>query len=172
MGNIIVAGVSGSGKTSVALALAEKLDADFLDADDLHSQQAIQRMTSGIGLTDKERWPWLHRLGDKLATGKHRSTVCACSALKANYRDLLRQYDAQLTFVYLNPDKKILAKRIANRKHFMPIRLLASQLEECELPNRSDAIIVKNEKSIEATVDQIISFLAGSSNDQNSSPKK
>ena len=88
---IVVMGVSGSGKTTVGVRLAEALTAEFIDGDDLHTDAARAKMKSGHPLTDEDRWPWLDRIGAELAQGER--TVVACSALRRAYRDRLRAAD-------------------------------------------------------------------------------
>ena len=87
---VVVMGVSGAGKTTVGIALAAALDVPFVDADDLHSDEARQKMARGEPLTDDDRWPWLARVAARLADPAHPATVIACSALKRVYRDALR----------------------------------------------------------------------------------
>ena len=97
---IVVMGVSGSGKTTVGVRLAEALAAEFIDGDDLHTDAARAKMKSGHPLTDEDRWPWLDRIGAELAQGER--TVVACSALRRAYRDRLRAAAGpKLRFVYL-----------------------------------------------------------------------
>ncbi|MFC7338469.1 gluconokinase [Haloferula chungangensis] len=141
---IVIAGVSGSGKTTIGLELAHLLDAEFVDADDFHSPEAIAKMAAGQPLEDEDRVEWLSALGRSLAA-RDRSTVLACSALKKSYRDRLRELCDGLTFVLLTAETERLRERIEERArggHFMPSSLLDSQLETLE--QGDDMIVIVN----------------------------
>lgn len=116
--------------------LSERVGALFTDADDLHSAEAIAKMASGQPLTDEDRFPWLERVGRRLAAGlsEGRSTVVACSALRRLYRDRLRAAaGSPVFFVHLAGDRNTLALRLRDRPdHFMPASLLDSQLAVLE----------------------------------------
>lgn len=132
---IVVMGVSGSGKSTVAAALAAALGGVYLDADDLHPASNVSKMASGIPLTDEDRMPWLRVVGDALADADLRGveTVVACSALRRRYRDALRESAPDLFIVHLAGGAELLAERLAGRAdHFMPPSLLASQLSTLE----------------------------------------
>jgi len=132
---IIVAGVSSSGKTTVAQALAQRLGARFLDADDFHPQANVDKMASGVPLDDDDRWPWLDRLNEALrqAATKNEAVVLACSALKQSYRARLANGVAGLQLVLLTGSRELLAERAAARQHrYMPPSLLDSQLATLE----------------------------------------
>jgi gluconokinase len=136
----VVIGVSGTGKTTVARLLAEKLDLPFTDADDLHPPHNIAKMSAGIPLDDADRRPWLESVGDLLCRRAAAGTGCvvACSALKRRYRDALRAACPSIFFLQLTIDHETLAQRLADRTgHFMPPSLLDSQLAELE-PLQSD----------------------------------
>lgn len=127
---IVVMGVSGCGKSTLGAALADRIGGVFLDADDLHSDEARQKMAGGTPLTDEDRAPWLDRVGDRmrgiLDTGQ--VPIVACSALKAIYRDRLRARAGDVVFVHLDGDVDLLRERLEQRPgHFMPPGLLASQ---------------------------------------------
>ena len=135
--HLVVMGVSGSGKTTVARALAAELGLTFAEADDFHPPANVAKMTAGIPLTDEDRWPWLRALrgwmADRDARGE--STVVTCSALKRSYRDLLRGAGARVQFIDLEGRPELLAARMAGRSgHFMPAALLDSQLDALEPP--------------------------------------
>jgi len=143
---LIVMGVSGSGKSTVAAAVAAKADAVFLDADDFHPAANVAKMESGTPLTDADRVPWLTAVGDEVAAraarGEH--VVMACSALRRSYRDLLRERAADLFFVHLDGTHELLAARIGARTdHFMPSTLLDSQLATLErlAPDEAGAVV-------------------------------
>jgi gluconokinase len=132
---LVVMGVSGSGKSTVAAAVAARAGAIFLDADDFHPPANTAKMASGIALTDEDRWPWLAVVGDEISrqTERGRSVVMACSALRRRYRDLLREHAAGLVFAQLHGPPSLLAERIGARTdHFMPTTLLDSQLATLE----------------------------------------
>ncbi|MBV9873648.1 MAG: gluconokinase [Verrucomicrobia bacterium] len=155
-------GVSGSGKTAVGTRLAEKLQYEFLDADNFHPPANIEKMKHGIPLTDEDRFPWLqnlHReLGSRLNKGK--SVILACSALKETYRQILGEGLAQVRFVYLHVDKEVLAERLQKRAgHFFPKELLDSQLAALETPH--DALVVEENRPLDEVVDSIVKTIEG-----------
>ena len=134
---IVIMGVSGCGKSTVGRAMANKLPATFLDADDFHPPANVERMRAGIALTDAERAPWLEALATRLtqARAANEPVVLACSALKRSYRDALRRGAPALTLVHLTGSPALLAERISARpSHYMPPSLLASQLATLETP--------------------------------------
>jgi gluconokinase len=132
--HVVVMGVSGTGKTSVAVELAEDLGCEFIEGDDLHPRQNIEKMTQGIPLTDEDRWPWLQAIAELVAVKDFEgtSTVVTCSALRRSYRAVLS--DAAPTFyVQLDAPFEVLEGRMQHRtKHFMPATLLKSQLATLE----------------------------------------
>ena len=135
--HIVVMGVSGSGKTTVATALSREFDAELIEGDDHHPPANVEKMRAGIPLTDEDRRPWLDALARILAERHARdgSTVLACSALKRGYRDTLRAaVPVEETFIIeLDADPDTLRERMASRKgHFMPVSLLESQLATLE----------------------------------------
>jgi gluconokinase len=123
---VIVGGVSGSGKSTVGEALAQRLGAEFVDGDDLHPIANVEKMAAGIPLTDVDREPWLQLIAARLAGGD--SIVVACSALKRTYRDLIAAAAPGTFFIMLDVDHDELAQRTRHREHFMPPSLLDSQL--------------------------------------------
>lgn len=132
---LVVMGVSGSGKSTVAAAVAGRADAIFLDADDFHPAANTAKMAAGIPLTDEDRWPWLALVGDEIArrVRQGQNVVMACSALKRSYRDALRERAGDLVFAQLDGSEELLAERIGARTaHFMPATLLGSQLATLE----------------------------------------
>ncbi len=140
---VIVMGVAGCGKTTVAKHLAHCLDAGFFDGDDLHPKSNIEKMSSGIPLTDKDRFPWLERLRDHAIekTREHQSYIIACSALKRRYRDVLNQA-GRVFYVYLDGSRELIRSRMHQRTgHFMPETLLHSQFEALEDPRREPNVI-------------------------------
>ncbi len=137
---VVVMGVSGTGKTTIARALAEAINLPFVEGDDLHPDANIAKMAAGIPLTDLDRAPWLDRIAVELV----RPVVVTCSALKRSYRDRLRVAAPDLVLVYLHGSPQLLASRMAQRDgHFMPTSLLQSQLATLEEPaSDEDAIAV------------------------------
>ncbi|MET9795012.1 gluconokinase [Nocardiopsis alba] len=130
--HFVFMGVSGSGKTSVAERVANRLDLPFAEADAFHPPANIRKMAAGDPLTDEDRRPWLRELADWI--GAHEvlgeSTVMACSALKRDYRDVLRTGAPGVEFLHMHGPDEVIRARIAARKgHFMPPALLRSQLE-------------------------------------------
>lgn len=156
-------GVSGSGKSTVGAALAERLGATFEDGDDLHSQANLDKMRAGVELTDEDRAPWLQAcadwLAEKVAAGE--PAVLACSALKHSYRDLLRAKVPDLQVVYLSGDRGLLESRLARRDHhFFPPSLLDSQLADLEPPGPDeDPITVSIQQPPAVLVNQIVQQL-------------
>ena len=134
--HVVVLGVAGSGKTTVAKALAGALGADFIEADGYHSQANVAKMEAGIPLTDEDRGPWLAELAAATARAdaKGRSTVLACSALRRAYRDVLRSGVPPSTtlMVELDAPQEELMRRMTGRSHFMPVSLLESQMSTLE----------------------------------------
>ena len=134
----IVMGVTGSGKSTVGAMLARRLGVDFVEGDDYHSPANVQRMSSGIPLTDEDRADWLRALANRIreATDSGRGLVVTCSALKRSYRDTLRAAAPELRFVFLTGSRELISKRVSGRHgHFMPESLLDSQLATLEDPS-------------------------------------
>ncbi len=129
---IVVMGVSGSGKSTVGSALAQRLRVPFLDADTLHPPVNIAKMTAGEPLNDDDRYPWLEKVGEWLA-GHRDGGVVACSALKRKYRDQLRGHCPQVEFLHLSGSPELIGRRLDARSgHFMPAALLRSQFDTLE----------------------------------------
>ncbi|NEW45474.1 gluconokinase [Nocardia cyriacigeorgica] len=130
---LVVMGVSGSGKSTVARLLAEKLGWDMLEGDDLHPEANVAKMASGTPLTDEDRWPWLHRIAAWIDTRQaaRRPGIVTCSALKRSYREVLRRDG--VIFVHLTGGADQILDRIGHRAgHFMPTSLLQSQVDTLE----------------------------------------
>lgn len=132
--HIVVMGVSGSGKSTVAQLLARRLGWTFAEGDDFHPPANRAKLTAGVPLDDEDRAPWLRRLTAWMrrqhAAGE--CTVMAASALKRRYRDVLRGAAPGVRFVHLIGDRELLLSRMRSREHFMPADLLGSQLEDLE----------------------------------------
>lgn len=153
-------GVAGSGKTTLARALAERLGLPFADADDYHPATNIAKMARGQGLDDRDRAPWLTRLADLLRQHAGQTgLVLACSALKLAYRQQLRGAGPSITFVYLKGSAEVIEKRLAHRSgHFMTAKMLRSQFDALEEP--ADAIVVDVELPTERQVAIVVEALA------------
>ncbi|MCI4667565.1 MAG: gluconokinase [Bacteroidia bacterium] len=147
---IIVMGVSGSGKSTVGKLTADLWASDYIDADDYHPQENIQKMKEGVPLDDSDRVGWLMNLRDViskyLTDGK--KLVMACSALKKSYREVLGRNDKRVKFVYLDGDYETIFNRMQDREgHFMPEDLLKSQFDTLEVPDQEEALHYTIEKA-------------------------
>ncbi len=134
---LVVMGVSGSGKSTIAEKLAARLNWTYEDGDRFHPKSNVEKMSAGHPLTDEDRRPWLQAIADEIdrvcKAGGH--PVIACSALKRAYRDILVHGRNDVRFVYLDGTQELIASRLAKRKdHFMPAGLLASQFKTLEPP--------------------------------------
>ena len=153
-------GVSGSGKSTIADGLAERLRWTFEDGDRFHPAGNVAKMSAGHPLTDEDRWPWLQAIADEIdrvcKAGEH--AVIACSALKRVYRDVLVHGRNDVRLVFLNGTQELIASRLARRKgHFMPPGLLASQFSTLEPPDGSESpITVSIDASIEVVIDDVV----------------
>jgi gluconokinase len=160
---LIVMGVSGSGKSTIAARLAERLGWTFEDADRFHPASNVAKMSAGQPLTDEDRWPWLQAIADEIdrvsRDGGH--VVMACSALKRAYRDLLVHGRDDVRIVFLSGSQPLIADRLAQRKgHFMPPGLLDSQFKTLEPPQTNEhPINVSIDAPVEAIVQNIVAQL-------------
>lgn len=156
---VLVMGVTGSGKTTVGVLLAARLQWEFADADDFHPPANIEKMEHGIPLTDEDRLPWLQALHGKIAAwlSQGHNAVLACSALKQHYRQILWN-GPEVKLVYLKGSYDLILRRIASRQHhFAHEDLLASQFADLEEP--TDAIVVDVGKTPDQIVLEILSHL-------------
>ena len=157
---LVVMGVSGSGKSTIADHLAARLGWRYEDADKFHPPANVAKMSAGQPLTDEDRWPWLQAIADEIdrlsAAGQR--AVVACSALKRSYRDILVHGRDDIRIVFLNGTQDLIADRLAARKgHFRPPGLLASQFRTLEPPQPDERpITVSIDAPVEAIVDDII----------------
>lgn len=153
---LVVMGVSGVGKTTIARLIAMRSGMPFVDADDLHSPASIAKMSAGIPLTDEDRAPWLDRVGAALAATP--PPVLACSALKRAYRDALRAKAPNVRFIHLDAPATKIAEMAAGRHgHFMPESLLPSQLDALEpLQPDEPGIVVTVDAPAEELAEQVL----------------
>ncbi|MEJ1231287.1 MAG: gluconokinase [Galbitalea sp.] len=156
-------GVSGSGKSTIGAALAERLDWPFEEGDSLHPAANVAKMATGHPLTDDDRWPWLARVADWVDTqlDAGRNGVITCSALKRSYRDVIDRRGSGVEFVYLAVDRAELEQRVEHRPgHFMPASLLDSQLATLEPPGDDEpAIRVDAGPDARVVVDRVLEEL-------------
>ena len=154
---IVVMGVAGSGKSTIAAGLAEKLGVDFIEGDGLHPQANINKMASGLPLTDDDRWPWLEAIGERIDAERvaGMGVVVSCSALRQVYRECLRKkVNGRVQFILLDGPRDLISKRMLGRKgHFMPAALLDSQFATLEEPGPDETPIVV---SVDADPDTIV----------------
>lgn len=141
---LIVMGVSGCGKSTMASALGERLGLDMVDGDDLHLPESVAKMRSGIALQDADRWPWLDRIGHYLAQAQEPGRVVACSALKRVYRDRIREQAGDVCFVFLDGDFDLIEQRMRQRvNHYMQPGLLDSQFRTLEKPQADESDVIR-----------------------------
>lgn len=155
---VVVMGVSGSGKSTVGAALAQRLGVRFGDADDFHPPANIAKMTAGVALDDDDRVPWLEAIGDWLHAQEGRGGVISCSALKVAYRDRLRAHASRVEFVHLHGTREVIARRQASRPgHFMPASLLDSQFDTLEPLGSDEAgMVIDVDQSVDAIVESYV----------------
>ena len=145
-------GVTGCGKTTIGIALAQKIGVTFIDSDSLHSESNKRKMASGTPLNDSDRAPWLRAVSETLLN--HENVVVACSALKKSYRDTILAEAPTSKFIHLSGSKELISGRLRERSHhFMPIELLDSQFQTLENLSQTE-----NGKSIDISkpVDEIV----------------
>ena len=154
---LVVMGVSGSGKSTIGAALAQRLGVPFVDADDLHPEANIAKMTRGEALDDHDRHPWLETIGEWLAAHPAGGVV-SCSALKRKYRDQLRHHVHGLEFLHLQGSREVIARRQASRPgHFMPASLLTSQFATLEpLEPDEHGVVIDVDRSVDRIVQQYV----------------
>ena len=154
---ILIMGVAGSGKTTIAKLLSKKINAFLIEADDYHSKNNIDKMSAGIPLDDDDRYDWLIKIKEEIDKRKSfQNLVVACSALKEKYRSILNVKEDYL--VYLKITKNTAKTRIKNRKdHFMPDSLVDSQFAILEEPDVS--ITLEETLTAEETTSHLTSII-------------
>lgn len=174
---VVVMGVSGCGKSAVATGVAAQLGWRAVDADDLHTPEAVAKMRAGQALTDDDRAPWLDRVGALLAaeSAARRGVLVACSALRRSYRDRLRTACPSVRFLFLDGDRAVIAARMAQRRdHYMPTSLLDSQLQTLERPgpDETDVMRLPIDQPLDALVQQACAALHRADPSAESNPKE
>lgn len=161
---IVVMGVSGSGKTTVASALARRLRRDYAEADAFHPRENVEKMRAGVPLTDADRVPWLEAIATWIdaARAKGKPCVVACSALKRSYRARLARGNPDVRFVYLRGSFDTIASRIGGRTgHYMPVSLLRSQFDTLEEPGVDEnPVVLSIDRPVEDLVNEIVARLS------------
>ncbi len=162
--SIVVMGVSGSGKSTVADGLVQRLGWEFAEGDELHPPANVEKMRSGQPLDDEDRWPWLRRvaawIGEREQSG--RSVVVTCSALKRSYRDVLRDGHPSVWFAHVTVDPALLRERMEHRSgHYMPASLLDSQLALLEpLQDDEPGASISGAGAPDVVVDELLGALS------------
>ena len=158
---VIVMGVSGCGKSSVGEGLSARLGIPYRDGDDLHTPVAVEKMRTGVPLTDDDRLPWLDRVAMVLAS--EAPVIVGCSALKRVYRDRIRAgAGAPVRFLHLAGSREVIAARMAARSgHYMPTSLLDSQFAALEPPGPDEAVTVDIDQPLDAIVAALLPHLDG-----------
>jgi gluconokinase len=156
---VVVMGVSGTGKSTVGTAVADRLGWPFVEGDDLHPRSNVVKMESGEPLTDADRAPWLVAIRELAVeeSAAGRSAVITCSALKRQYREALGEGGDEMFFVHLDADQDVLEPRMAKReRHFMPAALLTSQLDTLEsLADDEDGTVVDVGQPVDEVVAEV-----------------
>ncbi|MEG9225725.1 gluconokinase [Aeromicrobium sp. Sec7.5] len=154
---IVAMGISGTGKSAVGRAVADRLGLPYADGDDYHPRSNIEKMSAGKPLTDEDRWPWLELVATWIAEHEGGGGVIACSALKRSYRDVLRRGAPDVVFLHLAGDHDLIQERMEKRDHFMPATLLASQESTLEpLEDDEQGWELDITPSIEEIVDEFV----------------
>lgn len=163
---VLVMGVSGCGKSTVAQLLADRLGAEYIEADDFHSEQAKMQMAAGISLTDEQRLPWIQALCKKVKVlfMQNKKVILACSLLRREHREQFYQLGLPLTLLYLKGDKSLIYERLgARRGHYFPAQLLDKQFEDLQPPKVPEPLIeLEITDSVEMLVERAFQRIVGS----------
>ncbi len=154
----LIMGVSGSGKSTIGQALADKLGCPFYDGDHFHPPENVAKMAGGQPLTDEDRIPWLARLHQMMMAheAKGETAVFACSALKKSYRDQLRAGLKTVQFIHLQGSFNLIWARMQARQgHYMKAPMLQSQFDTLELPSPNEATTIPADEDVETILDII-----------------
>ncbi|HBO38189.1 MAG TPA: gluconate kinase [Pasteurellaceae bacterium] len=162
--SFVLMGVSSSGKTSVGTEVARRLGIKLIDGDDLHPRANIIKMGQGQPLNDNDRAPWLERIRDAAFSLEQKSEVgiIVCSALKKKYRDLIREGNNRVKFLFLQGSFELVLERMKQRKgHYMKTEMLKSQFDTLEVPqsDEPDVILIDINGSFEDVVTRCINAL-------------
>ncbi|MDG1814128.1 MAG: gluconokinase, GntK/IdnK-type [Porticoccaceae bacterium] len=161
---VVVMGVSGTGKSTLASEFARRYQFTFLDADSLHSDRAIRQMSQGIPLTDDQRSPWIQRIYARLSEShsQNKNCILAYSGLKQAHRKVVFSSYTTRAGVLLNADQDLIMERLAKRSaHFMSPQLLNSQIAEMELFDSKEPLLQLNsDESLEILLKQLESFVS------------
>jgi len=162
---VVVMGVAGSGKTTIASGLAKTLGVPFVEGDSLHPPANVKKMANGIPLTDEDRWPWLEAIGERIEVERvtGHGVVVSCSALRHAYRDCLRKkVHGPVQFILLDGSPELIGDRMKKRKgHFMPPALLDSQFATLEKPTPDEhAVILDISHTVPALLAEAIHSVA------------
>ncbi|RKR06793.1 gluconate kinase (SKI family) [Kushneria sinocarnis] len=141
---IVVMGVSGSGKSTIGDAIGERMGIPYIDGDQYHPEHNIEKMSRGEPLNDDDRAGWLERLSDLISDYRERdeTVLIGCSSLKNSYRDILRQGDDGLIFLFLDGSYNVILGRMQERKHFFSADMLTTQFDTLERPTDTEAMRV------------------------------
>jgi gluconokinase len=164
-GVIVVMGVAGSGKSTIAAELARRLGWRFAEGDAFHPASNVEKMRNGVALTDADRWPWLDTIAAWVGKTREAGEQCvvACSALKRAYRERIAAGRGDVRFVYLQGSYDVVAKRMATRTgHYMPLALLRSQYETLEEPgSEENPIVLSIERPADELAARIVEVIGG-----------
>ncbi|OHV13828.1 gluconokinase [Kushneria phosphatilytica] len=141
---IVVMGVSGSGKSTIGDAIGERMGIPYIDGDQYHPQNNIEKMSRGEPLNDEDRAGWLERLAELIDDYRERdeTVLVGCSSLKHSYRDILRRGDENLIFLFLDGSYNVILGRMQERKHFFSADMLTTQFDTLERPGEEEAMRV------------------------------
>lgn len=171
--HVVVMGVSGSGKTTIAEGVAAATGLEFAEADAFHSPENVAKMEAGTPLTDEDRWPWLRSLAEWMdaRADAGTSTIITCSALKRTYRDVLRDGPPSVDFLHLDGPAEVIEARMEGRKgHFMPTSLLQSQIDTLEaLEADESGIVLDLREPPQVLIDQAVEWLGIAAGDGSAS---